>query len=370
MNAHPCRSVAAHVALIILLAFGVFQFAVADTESPRVVLGPSAGDLIAGPGMNATGRNLQGSEFIGQDLTGAVFDGCNLYGVLFRECDLSHASFQGCILNGTYMDACEFDGAVFTNATINGANWSKGRFRGLLELSPEQLGSTQSYKTKDLQKCLISGLNGRVQFDFQDANLEHALFVNGDFSQCVFTNAEISSTSFSHCTITFKQIASTRSVKAGRLFAEIYSMIGKCDLSGLDLRGSDLPAEFSGQPVDLQDANINGSTLRGLTRAQLYSTASYKRGELTDIAFKSADLTDCAFAGVNLTGSTFEKCSLLHANFDDAVITGVNFEPYASAESEGLTVEQIRSTWNYKHGRMEGIVLPKYLAEAASLGTE
>ncbi|NMC35038.1 MAG: hypothetical protein GYA36_21665, partial [Veillonellaceae bacterium] len=47
----------------------------ADTEPPRVVLGPGAVGLKVGPGMNAAGKDLRGCEFVGQDLTGTVFDG-------------------------------------------------------------------------------------------------------------------------------------------------------------------------------------------------------------------------------------------------------------------------------------------------------
>jgi hypothetical protein len=34
------------------------------------------------------------------------------------------------------------------------------------------------------------------------------------------------------------------------------------------------------------------------------------------------------------------------------------------ADSPGLTIEQIKSTWNYKNGRMAGVVLPRRVAAA------
>ena len=52
-------------------------------NEPSVKLGPWVRDLKVGPGMNAVGKCLKGSEFVGQNLQGAIFDGCNLDGVEF-----------------------------------------------------------------------------------------------------------------------------------------------------------------------------------------------------------------------------------------------------------------------------------------------
>ncbi|MCA9211899.1 MAG: pentapeptide repeat-containing protein [Planctomycetales bacterium] len=67
----------------------------ADTEQPRVVLGPAVSrDIRVGPNMNAAGEDLRGSQFVGQDLSAAKFDGCNLAGVRIYQCDLTDASFR------------------------------------------------------------------------------------------------------------------------------------------------------------------------------------------------------------------------------------------------------------------------------------
>jgi len=46
-------------------------------------------------------------------------------------------------------------------------------------------------------------------------------------------------------------------------------------------------------------------------------------------------------------------------NFTDSIISGCNFEYFL-----GLTTENIKSTWNYKHGRMNGIKLPVEIQKA------
>jgi len=64
------------------------------------------------------------------------------------------------------------------------------------------------------------------------------------------------------------------------------------------------------------------------------------------------DLSGWDLSRVNLTGSTFSHCTFAGTNLEDAVITGARF-----SSTSDLTVEQIQSTWNYKHGRMEGVEL-------------
>ena len=46
------------------------------------------------------------------------------------------------------------------------------------------------------------------------------------------------------------------------------------------------------------------------------------------------------------------------------MITNCDFANYHVCGNKGLTTEQIKSTWNYKHGHMEGIILPKDIADA------
>ena len=53
-------------------------------------------------------------------------------------------------------------------------------------------------------------------------------------------------------------------------------------------------------------------------------------------------------------------------NLDDAVITGAHFFNVPFGSNVGLTAEQIRTTWNYKNDRMQGIVLPKEIADSLS----
>jgi uncharacterized protein YjbI with pentapeptide repeats len=193
----------------------------------------------------------------------------------------------------------------------------------------------------------------------------------GEFSQSDFTNAHILGAIFFNGSIRFDQLASTWDYKQRRLRVTLTSVGGrgtepseKWDFSHFNLRGSCLwlrPTD-----VDFTDATIEDCTLRnGITEAQLYSTRSYRTGNLSGLCLANSDLSGCDLSGMNLSNCHLGHCKFAGADFEDAIITNASFEKgEAIAESDQLTVEQVKSTWNYKQGRMEGIRLPEELAEA------
>ena len=95
-----------------------------------------------------------------------------------------------------------------------------------------------------------------------------------------------------------------------------------------------------------------------MTTERLRTTKNYRQGHLPGIAFLRVDLSGCDLSRQNLTGCEFDGCDLTGASFHDAVITDVQFKH----ETVGLTVDQVKSTWNYKHDRMEGVRLPEEIA--------
>ncbi len=323
--------------------------------------------------MNAAGKDLRGCQFVGQDLTGAIFDGCSLYDVRIEDCSLKRTSYRGTVFTGAQISAGPHDleGADFTDATINGVQFpSYGGFPPF-QLSPQQLTSTRSYKTKDLHHCIINGSWERFRFDFRGADLRGARFMNGDFRDCSFVDARVSGATFENFTLTFEQLATTLDYQHRALQVRIMAggtnaagLTGRWDFSGINLTASYLWALQS--DADFTDARLDGCTMnRNLSKEQLYSTRSYKEGYLAGVELVGIDLSGCDLSRMNLTGCLFSQCKFVGVNFEDAVITGARF--FAGnriPETERLTLDQIKSTWNYKHGRMEGIRLPNKLAEA------
>lgn len=361
-----------------------------DTEPRRVTLEAWADGLKVGPKMNVAGKCLKGCVFIGQDLREAVFDGCDLYGAVFYQCNLANTSFKDVSLTGMNITDCQIGGANFTDATINGMLGMSG---GLTDppcdvwphnliLSDEQLKSTRSYKNKDLRKCVISSQNNSLSapliYDFRDAHLEDAYLSHGDFRGCDFAGAHIDRIEMVHCAIDFKQLASTDNFKTRRsLRGTSFSMMrstGVWDFSGMDLTGTKIFPFATEFTINVSDATISDSVVhpRSLSQRQLTSTRNFKEGNFCNITFCRVDFSGFDFSKTNLTGSTFLGCDFAGANFADAVITNTRFVASTSIsdvkECTGLVMRQIKSTWNYKHGRMDGVILPESITEKGKRG--
>jgi uncharacterized protein YjbI with pentapeptide repeats len=305
-----------------------------------------------------------------------VFDGCNLYGVKIYQCDLSRASFRRVVFSGALVGDCQVDEADFTDAIINGNAFNGDEPFYQLEISPKQLKTTRSYASKNLHHCVIRASGSTPILDFRDADLRHSLLAAADFTKCDFANANIYRVTLTNATLAFEQLASTANMRGKQLSIRVLpgptraALTVKVDFSGIDLEGS----EFWHFPPDwdLRSAKINGCTFRGgLTKAQLCSTTSYSRGDLSRVGIAKCDLSKCSLAGVNLSGARFGQCTFSGADFNDAVITGVNFCSVSLLPSgcTGLTADQIRTTWNFKHDRMKGIILPQEVVEGLSAET-
>lgn len=347
-----------------------------DTEPARVKLGPRANDLKAGPGMRAAGRHLKGSEFVGQDLHGAVFDGCDLEGVVFFQCNLSGASFKGARLTGMNITDCKIEGADFADAVINGVAGMPGGyadppFAGWphdMRLTEKQLLSTRSFKEKDLSRCVLSRYGQQestpAKWDFRGMNLERAHFSRGDFRECDLAAARIDGIQLVVCTIAFEQFSATdnfanRRSLHGAVFRSV-QLAGEWSFRDMDLSGT-VFEDVRGGSLDFGNADVAGCTFgRGIEKGRLRSTRNFTNGELMRMKFYEIDLSALNLSAFNLSEASFSGCDFTDTTFDDAVITRARF----LERNRGITARQIESTWNYKHGRMEGVVLAKDLAAA------
>lgn len=393
--------------LSVLFVFSCMAMrAYADTYGYEFRPGPNApAGFRPGPGVDASGLDLSGSAFVGMDLSNANFERCNLQRVFFaqvrfqqgsasfREADLRYARFAETPHSPKQegLDECDF-----TDALIQGLQFTTQ----YAHLTIDQIRSTKSFKMKDLSGCqIVGGVSDRksysfyhlrprpVEVDFRQFDLRNATFAAGDFTNSQFAGAIIRGCTFFKSNISPDQIASTsryvpdahvggfpdsffvtpdhfgmltsRSGYAGLGFAHMD--LSSWNFAKADLRGTRLcdvnltGVDFSG--ADISEAHFSNS----ISKDQLVATTSYQTGDLAGIVFARLDLSSVDFSRQNLTRSIFVLCDLSGADFTDAIITSADF---ASCIHPLLTLDQIKSTWNYKHGRMEGIRLPEELAEA------
>jgi uncharacterized protein YjbI with pentapeptide repeats len=246
---------------------------------------------------------------------------------------------------------------------------------------------------------------------FSHVYLEDFNFINSNFSGARFANVYIpgSTTGSNFQDAWFRdsaipldreQLLSTASYKAKRLVG--VSIGGAADgdvvsFAGFDLRRATIGGYLAG--FDFTDAIIEGAVIgprpsytasgyptpshilrAGLRVEQLLLTKDFKRGVVKGVTFSpiypdhvvdfsNMVFVDCVFGGsgqIDLTNSVISGCDFRFFGYtwgdlDIRNIWAGRLIPYGSG---GITVDNIKSTWNYKHGRMEGIILPHAIQAA------
>ena len=232
--------------------------------------------------------------------SGCRFNQVRIVDYYFTDCDFSGATFYDVQMLSSVTDGCNFTDAWVNNSRI--------------DLNREQLLSTASYKSKNL-----------VGFD--------------------------------------SGYGGNPGLYQGMSFA------------GFDLRYSDFRHAGMMTDCDFTDATIEGATLGYLRIEQLLVTKDFKQGLVKGVKLSMSDSVSWPEHVVDLSKMVFIDCKFdltwriydrtkhgwvrLTGKVDltDSVISGCHI-------GDGITLENIKSTWNYKHNRMEGIQLPEEIQKA------
>ena len=299
------------------------------------------------------GSNLFQSSFSGARLTGADFTDALIVDVNFGGSDFtkeqlySTASYKnhnlaGVLLSGS-VRGWDFVGQNLTGAVFSSTTWTDANLTDAIvnnasfpgrTMDKEQLYSTASYKNHDLSGIKMRN-NNLAGWNFFGQNLRGAVF-----GVATLTNADL-------------REAILQDVNFGNA-----KMTG-ADLSRSDLTNASFRENGTATLTDaiFTDAIVTGAnfpyaTLHGFTREQLYSTASYKKHDLAGISLRYNDLTNWSFANQNLTDANLDNSTLSGADFTNAVVAHAQF-----LDATGLTKDQLYSTASYKNHDLSGIDL-------------
>lgn len=91
-----------------------------------------------------------------------------------------------------------------------------------------------------------------------------------------------------------------------------------------------------------------------LTKAQLYSTRSYRERDLHGIGLGGSDLTEWDLSRQNLTNASLAGSTLTNVDLSEAVVTGAEF---FNTTSRGFSQDQLASTASYRARDLQGIGL-------------
>ncbi len=319
-------------------------------------------------GANLTGANIEGANFgatfgNGRSAVGftqdqlrstASYQHRNLRDVAFDSLNLTNWDFTNQDLSGAQFQNTTLGGAVFAGATITSA-----RFRDSNGMTKEQLYSTASYQQRNLTNVALP--SNLANWDFSNQDLSGASLEDARVEGALFTDANITNTDFINTVgLTKEQVYSTASYKSKNL--QGVRLYGKI-LSGWDLSGQDLSNAALGSTTltntDFTNAVVRGTEFwavnnpnGGLSKAQLYSTASYQEKNLQGIELCAKNLRDWDFSGQDLTNAGFNRATITNVNFSGATVRGA-----VLGGTAGFTKEQLYSTASYQAKALQSIGL-------------
>jgi uncharacterized protein YjbI with pentapeptide repeats len=329
---------------------------------------PGTEGITVGPGMIVDGLELSFADLAGASLVGASFEGTNLSDARLHSSNLTNAEF--------------------TDAEISGASF---RATTALGFTKEQLYSTLSYLFTSMPGVNLAD-NNLSGWDFSGQDMTGASFQNSNLSGAIISGAILNQTG-----LTAAQLESTADYAMKNLDG---IDLGGNNLSGADLSGQSLFfTSFAGSTltgVDFTDAEIEetlfaDTTTRGFTKEQLYSTANYKRMDLSGTRlgnnalagwnfsgqrFEFADLSEsdatlANFANADLRLANLDSSTLVQANFSNADLRDASFADTMVADANftgaivngtifsgsDLSKEQLYTTASYQQKNLQDIVL-------------
>lgn len=214
--------------------------------------------------------------------------------------------------------------------------------------------------------------------EIRDVNFSEAYFNESDFRQCVFVRCNFSKawladvktddyTKFIDCN--FEGAGLRGKVVKGIPPEQIEQIKARKPLGdereNLDAYSGDYFPEVAEAPRDFTGAVITGA-FENLTGKEIACSLSAKRKDYSDFCvyannaktrlkqeseyldfknydFSNAMLYNCGFSGVDFTGASFENAVLNTVSFSHCVVS----------------LEQIKSTWNYRNRQLEVVSLPE-----------
>lgn len=208
-------------------------------------------------------KDLRGVDFSNNSFSNWDFSGQNMANSSFAGGYVDNSNFSNADLTSVSFGSCSVSGANFSEAVIKGAT-----LYTTYGFTKEQMYSTKSYKTKELQGVTLVG--DLTQWDFSGQNL---------------TNAQI----------------------------------------GFRLQGANL------SDATIKGITFGGGSDMGLTKEMIYSTKSYAERDLVGLSIicnnlNRLDLTGVDLSNQNLTSSNFEYCNFQNANFHNAELTNSTFD--------------------------------------------
>jgi uncharacterized protein YjbI with pentapeptide repeats len=373
-------------------------------------------------------KDVSNSEFIGtlnleasEDdssatfVSNVTFDGSTFRRVIldkvrFFQCSFRNVDFRGLQGYTILFNNCNFCGAYIhtdESSVDNLSNRAQSDFSfkesgdipltNVMTVDVQELISTASFQKRNLSGLCDARLHytadaslyDRVTKKFKLSNF-NLMFSNiQELKNANLDNALIRGAIMS---ITLEQLYSTYDYKHGKL---IDMQFHNCNFANGNFAKINLAGTTFARGCNLKNADFTDSKIswvffdatHNVTIDQIKSTADFKNKKMHHVTVQGIDFSNVDLSGFDLSGSRFH-CNLRNTNFTDAIITDCMLSPDIQPDSSGqdldfflgsrsnhklppnvqpeqqITIEQVKSTWNYKNNYMRGIKLPDEIQKA------
>lgn len=268
----------------------------------------------------------------GLDLSRRDLAGVRITDAFLRDVDFSGSDLTGADLRYTQFFRCNFSNANLTNVAIT----DSGSFREC------------NFSGAKLQNIDISEVDDSPAFvdcDFTGATLTRVpSFDQWTFKDCVLKNVRLADVRVPR--YSSLDVNATANVKKYKEFEGFSFDDAPKNLSGFVLTRTEFLTDVGG--VDFTNARLTSVRAPGLSGRQLAQTVNFREKRYEGLALNAANFEKYDFSDAVLTDCRFEKIDFANANFTDAVLLDCSFSAV-----EGLTLEQLKSTWNWKSGRLD-----------------
>lgn len=242
-----------------------------------------------------SGAKLDGANLPLANLTGAVLVGASLRDAYCRKTVFVDADLAKADMCNAELYLAVLTGANLSDAIIRGARLNEATSRGF---TATQMYSTASYRSGDMRAIYLGG-NVLSGWDFGEKDLGGAFFQSSDLTNAVFRGSNLSN-------------------------ANLASTLVNADFTGANLTSAMLIGDLTN--ATLSDALVAGANLgtaqtKGVSAAQLYSTASYRAKDLRGITI-NGDLSGWKLGGQNLTNAKLRSTVLTNTDLVGADTRG------------------------------------------------
>jgi uncharacterized protein YjbI with pentapeptide repeats len=312
-------------------------------KQQSATLAPDGAGVSAEPGVNLSNHNLTKAYLIGANLSSVYV--CDDGGCYFTNypANLSGTNLSQADLSGANLTLVSLSGANLTGAELTGANLTGAEVRAA---NFTQTGITvpQLYSTASYQAHDLAGIG------LYGANLSGANFAGQNLTNATLMTARLTGANFTGAHV---QGASVWLVSKAQLYSTA-SYQAK-SLSLITLYSTETAWNFVGQ-------DLTGADLRGMLR-----NANFSQANLTNARISYATLTNSNLSQANLTNAVVDYANLTGASLTGAVVRGAHFYAAPQYPGSSLTVAQLYSTASYQAHDLTGLRLVGNDLTAANL---